>query len=208
MTARSADEESSDAAIRAFVAVALDAVAREGVARVIAALRQGAGGGAVRWVPPENLHVTLCFLGDTSMAKLGLLVAELRPAAAALQPFSMLLGGVAVFPSPRRPRVLSCEAGPAPALGQLAEAVVEAASRIGFPRETRPFRPHLTLGRFRERERSPVTVSVTGVNHAVAVDEIVLYRSELRSSGAVHTPLERIALGGTDHPRTRSFEIN
>jgi 2'-5' RNA ligase len=195
-----ADEESGDASIRAFVAIGLDDTARRVVAQVITALRAGTGGGAVRWVPPENLHVTLCFLGNAAVEQLGSLVSSLRRSATALAPFSMRLGAVAVFPSPQRPRVVSCEVGPEPTLEQLAQVVARAASRAGFALEARPFRPHLTLGRFRERKPASVTSSVTGVDQSVCVDEIVLYRSQLRPTGALHIPLERIVLGGSDHP--------
>jgi 2'-5' RNA ligase len=154
----------------------------------------------VRWVAPENLHVTLCFLGNVALVRLGLLVEELRRVATALSPFPMQLGAVTLFPSPQRPRVVSCEVAPVPRISRLAEAVREAATLAGIALETRPFRPHLTLGRVREGKREPVTASVTSVDHALGVNEIVLFRSELRRSGALHTPLERIALGGSDHP--------
>ena len=195
-----ADEESGDAPIRAFVAIGLDDAARRAVAQIIATLRGGAAGDAVRWVPPENLHVTLCFLGNAAVAQLGILVSSLRRSATALRPFSMRLGAMTVFPSPQRPRVVSCEVGPEATLARLAQVVARAASRAGFALEARPFRPHLTLGRFRERKHGSVTASVTSVDQSVCVDEIVLYRSQLRRTGALHIPLERIALGGSNHP--------
>jgi len=200
MPPRRANDGPADAPVRAFVAIALDDSARRAVAQVIAALRTGSGGEAVRWVPPENLHVTLAFLGNVALARLGPLVGKLRPAVAALHPFSMQLGAVAMFPSPQRPQVVSCEVHPVPTLSRLAEAVAQAAARAEIALETRPFRPHLTLGRFRERKRRTVTASVTSVDQSVHVDEIVMFRSELQRTGALHFPLERIALGGTDHP--------
>lgn len=200
MSPRNENDVPGAAPVRAFVAIALDDAARRATAKVITALRAGAGGESVRWVRPENLHVTLCFLGNVALARLGVLVERLRPAAAALRPFSMQLGAVTVFPSERKPRVVSCEVGPAPTLSRIAEAVAQAAARAEIALETRPFRPHLTLGRFRERTRRGVTASVTGVDQSVRVDEIVMFRSELQRTGAHHFPLERIALGGTDHP--------
>jgi len=194
------DDGSTDATLRAFVAVALDDPARVALAEIIASLRRGPGGGDVRWVRPENLHVTLCFLGNAAPARLAELATGLRAAAAGLHPFALRLGAVALFPSPRRPRVVSCEVGPVAPLAQLARTVHAAASRCGFALEERAFRPHLTLGRVRQRKRISVTASVTPPPHAVPVDEIVLYRSRLGPTGAQYTPLERIALGGTNHP--------
>jgi 2'-5' RNA ligase len=115
-------------------------------------------------------------------------------------PFALQLGAVAGFPSPRRPRLIACEIGPAERLSQLAQAVEGAVGQAGCEPETRPFRAHLTLGRISERLREPVTAAVTAVNESWLVEEIVLFRSRLTSSGAIHTPLERIALGGSDHP--------
>jgi 2'-5' RNA ligase len=197
---RADDERSGDASARVFVAIALDAAARRVVERVIGALRTDAGGVAVRWVAPENLHVTLCFLGNVALVRLGNLVEELSRVATALSPFSMQLGTVALFPSAQRPRVVTCEVAPVPRISHLAEAVGRAVTRAGVSLEARPFRPHLTLGRVREGKREPVTASVTSVDHSFGVNEIVLFRSELRRTGALHTPLERIALGGSDHP--------
>ena len=81
-----------------------------------------------------------------------------------------------------------------------AEAVEQAVVKEGLEPEKRRFRPHLTLGRASGRALPSVTAPVTAVGESLVVDEIVLFRSELRRSGAIHTPLERIAFGGSDHP--------
>jgi 2'-5' RNA ligase len=96
--------------------------------------------------------------------------------------------------------VIVCEVGPAQPLAQLAQAVESAVRQAGCEPETRRFRAHLTLGRVSGRLREAVTAAVTAVDEARPVEEIVLFRSRLTDSGAMHTPLERIALGGSDHP--------
>ena len=199
MAARDA-EEGDDGAIRAFIAIELDDAVRRAAAEVARALREGPGGDRVRWVRPENLHVTLRFLGDVESARVSSLARNLREALAGLRSFQMQLGRVGAFPSARRPRVVVVDVAPPGPLEQLAEAVERAVVKDGLEPEKRRFRPHLTLGRASGRALPPVTAPVTAGGESLLVDEIVLFRSELKRSGAIHTPLERIALGGSDHP--------
>jgi 2'-5' RNA ligase len=199
MTARGG-EEGVDGAIRAFIAIELDDAVRRAAAKVARALREGPGGDRVRWVRPENLHVTLRFLGDVESARVPSIARNLREAVAGLDSFPMHLGPVGAFPSARRPRVVVIDVAPREPLEQLAEAVERAVVKEGLEPEKRRFRPHLTLGRASGRAFPPVTAPVTAVGESLVVDEIVLFRSELRRSGAIHTPLECIALRGSDHP--------
>jgi 2'-5' RNA ligase len=189
-----------DGAIRAFIAVELDAAVRRAAAEVARALREGPAGDRVRWVRPENLHVTLRFLGDVESARVPSIARNVREAVAGLRSFRMQLGRVEGFPSTRRPRVVAIAVGPREPLEQLAEAVERAVVKEGIEPEKRRFRSHLTLGRASGRALSPVTAPVTAGGESLVVNEIVLFRSQLERSGAIHTPLERIALGGSDHP--------
>ena len=198
MSRREAEEQAAHA-IRAFIAIELDDGVRRAAAAAARALREGPGGDRVRWVRAENLHVTLRFLGDIESARVSPLARDLREAVADLRGFQMQLGRVGVFPSARRPRVVVIDVAPREPLEQLAEAVERAVVENGLAPEKRRFRPHLTLGRASGRTLPPVTAPVTAGGESLLVDEIVLFRSELERSGAIHTPLERIALGGSDH---------
>jgi 2'-5' RNA ligase len=192
-------EEGAGEAIRTFIAIELDDAVRRAAGEVARVLRESPGGDRVRWVRPENLHVTLRFLGDVESARVSSIATNLREAVAGLRCFSMQLGRVGFFPSARRPRVVVIDVAPREPLEQLAEAAERAVTLEGLEPEKRRFRPHLTLGRSRGRELPPVTAPVTAGSESLVVDEIVLFRSELMRSGAIHTPLERIALGGSDH---------
>ena len=196
----SAGRARAEAAIRAFFAIDLDDATRTLAAGVVERLRRRAGDDRVRWVRPENLHVTLRFLGNIARERLAGVVREVRCAVAGVVPFRLQIGAAAGFPSRRRPRVIALTIPQDPRLARLAAAVEDAVVRAGLAANEGRYRPHLTLGRVRERARSAVTVPVTAGGDALAVDEIVLFRSELRCRGAVYTPLERIALGGNDHP--------
>ena len=186
--------------IRAFLAIDLEEPAREAAAQVLAALRASEGGAGVRWVRREALHVTLRFLGNIAPERVEPLVQAVATEVAEQEPFALTLGEARAFPSPRRPRVVVLEVGPEAELLALAAAVERGTRACGFEPEERPFRAHLTLGRIKQG-RGPASRGL-GVAAGVtsAVDEVVLFRSELARSGAKYTPLERIGLGGSVHP--------
>jgi 2'-5' RNA ligase len=195
-----------DGAIRAFFAVELGSDARRAAAAVARHLREDAGGDGVRWVRPEALHVTLRFLGEIDPARVAPLARRAADELAPLLPFALHLGPAALFPSPRRPRVVALELEPAAALAELAAAVERAVVAEGFAAEERPFRAHLTLGRVRDARsrggRLPTVAALRVPAVEFAVEEAVLFRSELSPTGSRYTPLERVPLGGgsSDHP--------
>ena len=136
----------------------------------------------VRWVPPENWHVTLRFLGEADPADVGgrLDGATLPPATATLGPVVQRLGrGLVVVPV----------AG----LDLLAAAVADVTSDIGQPIGDRGFRGHVTLARFRPSARCPL--AGTPVYATAAIDEIVLAQSLLSTSGARYEPVGRWSTG-------------
>jgi 2'-5' RNA ligase len=185
-----------DESIRAFFAIELSDVARRAAAEVGAALRARPGGDAVSWVRPENLHVTLRFLGQIAPERQTPLAAQVRAQTAALAPFALRLGAIASFPPARRPRVVVLELAPEEPLAALASAVERGVVAAGFAPEARTFRGHLTLGRVRERGRPPSLAALAGPPVAFDVTESVLFASELHPTGSRYTPLERVPLGG------------
>ena len=194
-----------DETLRTFIAVPLGAPVRRFAEEQILALRERPGGDAVRWVRAENLHVTLCFLGNIERRIVPGLAAAVREEMAGLAPFTAQVGGVRTFPPSKRPRVVVLDVGPGAALAQLASAALRGVQRAGFDAKERPFRPHLTLGRVagrprRGRRASRVDFSVTAsleVSQGTSfeVSESVLFQSELFRSGARYTALERFPLG-------------
>ncbi|HEY3120734.1 MAG TPA: RNA 2',3'-cyclic phosphodiesterase [Vicinamibacteria bacterium] len=180
--------------IRAFVALDFEDSMRARISALMEELRGRVPG--VRWVRPEGVHVTLRFLGWCEPAALERLEPLLAAAAAACPPSDARIGGVGVFPERGGPRViwLSVEL-PEPILA-LQRECEKAAVQVGFPAEPRPFRPHLTLGRFKERASRPRLAM--GELGTTRLDQVVLFRSQLQSGGSVYTPLARFALGGGD----------
>jgi 2'-5' RNA ligase len=185
----------SDAPVRAFFAIDLDAAARASALGVLRVLREAPGGGAVRWVRPEGLHVTLHFLGNIERAQATPLARAVSEEVREIARFDLALGAARLFPSVRRPRVVALDVKPAERVAELAAAVERGVTREGFEPEGRSFRAHLTLGRIRQGGGpDPSGVAAAGSS---PVEEVVLFRSELSRSGARYTPLERVGLG---HP--------
>ena len=172
------------------------------VAARIAALRDEFGGGAVRWTPAENLHLTLKFLGDVDEARVGSMRAALRDVLSGISGFCARVKGLGVFPDARRPRVLW--AGLAAAdLARTAGSVERALEPLGVEREKARFRPHVTIGRWRRPEPGGA-----GLREDLArwrdrefgefrIDAVTLFRSTLRPAGAVYDALEVFPLDGT-----------
>ena len=192
-------------AVRAFFAVELGASAREAAVAAIGELRERDAKRAVRFTRPESLHVTLRFLGDVAVERLGGLVERVAGETAGVAPFDLRLGPVVGFPNARRPRVVAAEALPAEPLAGAAAAVERGCVAAGFEPEARAFRGHLTLGRVKKgpgrakRAWGPPRLDDVALpdHEPTAVRDAVLFRSELHRDGARYTPLERVPFGGS-----------
>jgi 2'-5' RNA ligase len=152
---------------------------------------QGAELRGGRIVPPGNLHVTLAFLGSRPAGEVPAIMDELRAASAAAGPIEL---------RPLRYRetrsvgmiVLEDVSGASTAL---ADDLAERLERLGvYRREARPWLPHVTVLRF--RERAGLTPEVTNIR-SIHVVRSALYRSDLAPDGARYDALETAALGGT-----------
>lgn len=160
--------------------------------RALTALRADLG--KARWVPPEQLHLTLRFLGELDEAR----AATLASVAICEPRFSARARGVGTFGPARRPRVLWTAIEPADGARAIASALDACAETIGVPPEARPFRPHVTLARFKEanadRVRRFLAEHAAFASDPFEVREVILYRSTLDHRGAVHEPYARFAL--------------
>jgi RNA 2',3'-cyclic 3'-phosphodiesterase len=190
---------------RAFVALALDEATRAAVGATIERLRPLSG--AVAWVPAENLHVTLKFLGPQADARLADAVSALGEAGAARGPFSLALHGLGAFPGMEQPRIIWVGiAEGALELRALQGAVDGALQRMGFGADERPWHPHVTVGRVFDprrwrRDTSPAMreaiarAAASGFG-TLAVTRITLMGSDLSRSGARYRELRAVELRG------------
>lgn len=189
--------------IRTFIAIELNDALHHALGEVQNRLKRDHVARLVRWVAPESIHITLKFLGDVDAKQLPALHDALIKACANTPPFVLTLAGLGAFPNTKRPNNLWVgAAGQVEVAAQLAQKIDEACAAFGFARETRPFTPHLTLGRVKkdvspsERASIGAMVEAARVNTLgeLHVDHVSVIKSELRPSGSVYTRLYAIEL--------------
>ena len=188
--------------LRLFVAVTLPAEARDAIARLIQGLRAADLTG-VRLVDPDGVHLTLKFLGNVDSSRVPALTDALDAVGEDAVPFALHLRGVGVFPDRRSPRVLwAGVSGDTDALAALARRVDDASATVGFPRERRPYSPHLTLARLRdrasedERQRAGSVLAHFGLapGKSFAVEALHLIKSTLTPSGPIYDTVHTVTL--------------
>lgn len=194
------DAAGDETKLRTFVALALAKEARSAAARASALLQREPWAKGVRWVPAENLHLTLRFLGPTEVASVAGLIEALAARLRSVESFGCELRGVALFPTPARPRVIAIQVSEEDALANLAGAVEEAVVAAGVSPETRRFRAHITLARFRGKDRRGIKLTGEPEATPVPVSEVVLYQSTLGQGKARYDVLGRAALGARGRP--------
>ena len=187
--------------MRLFVAAELPEAVRRRLGEAQDRLRHAAI--RARWVRPEGIHLTLRFLGEVSQERVAEIDAALRPIAAGHAPCSLEARGIGTFPDRGRPLVIWVGLeGAIERIEALARSLNRALEPLGFARETRPFRAHLTLGRFREAPRgdwrAALQCFVQESFGRFVADRFILYESRLRSDGAVYRELARFDLGGEE----------
>jgi 2'-5' RNA ligase len=149
---------------------------------------------------PAMTHLTLEFLGEIPPEVVPALGEAIAVAVGPVSPFRMTIEGVGAFPNVARPRVVWAGVGEGrEAVVDLARRVATATASVVTQRDTRPFTPHVTVLRVRgsrDLERAHRVLSEWAGRSFASfdVEEVVLYASDLRPPGAVHTALRRIAL--------------
>lgn len=178
--------------MRLFVALQIPEEVREAIAALIRELKPLDD--SWKWTRPENLHVTLKFLGEIQEVRLKQFTETLRAVRADL-PIAMMFRGLGFFPDEKRPRVLWAGIEAPASLPALAESLEEAFVRMGLPREEKAFTPHLTLARSKTGKPSPKLREAFskcaerdfGAGKASAFH---LIESRLKSTGAEYTTLQ------------------
>jgi 2'-5' RNA ligase len=188
--------------VRLFVAVDLSGEMRDAMAAEQKRIAQALGSAAtsLKWVRPEQAHLTLVFLGEVESRRVPGLVEAIGEDVDA-PPFDLVFSGVGAFPPRGSPRVLWTGIGAgARELTALQRELAARSAAQGIVLESREFHPHLTLARWpasRPADRDRLTAAAGRVIGREQVSAATLYESRLSSSGAVHTPLTRANLTGT-----------
>ncbi|MBU0676801.1 MAG: RNA 2',3'-cyclic phosphodiesterase [Verrucomicrobia bacterium] len=188
------------ASLRAFLAVGLNAQVRRKLSALQAEWRKL--GARVSWVRPENLHITLLFLGDIFPAQAEDIGRQLDEVTASLHPFGIQVDDVGWFGSPRSPRVIWAgirdeRAGLTSIHGRISQRI----RAMGIGLESREFRGHVTMGRVRSakgvHELTSAIASAKNTQHGgVLVDRVLLMKSDLTPPGPHYSVLHESLLKG------------
>ena len=159
----------------------------------------------VRWVKVDNIHLTVVFIGNIREEDLSEIRAAIDPICRKYGPFKLSLRGLGSFPNPRRPRVIWAGLdGDIERMSCLKDDLQRQLKAFGLKDEKRAFRPHLTLGRFRKSVRGGFPVEDLISRYAdfrgnlCELDELILFKSDLKPGGAVYNKLGSWKLTGTE----------
>jgi 2'-5' RNA ligase len=191
--------------VRLFVAVEIAGEVRDALAKAIHQLEDRidalAPRARVNWTSPERIHLTVRFIGEIGPESMEALGEVLRPPLG-IEPFQVTIAGTGVFPGNGPPRVVW--AGIAEGLESLSRVEHEISSRLeklGVPRESRPYRPHLTLARVRIPAGLRGSAFLEGTRQmtfgTTRVEETTLFESRLSGKGPTHVALSRTRLGAS-----------
>jgi 2'-5' RNA ligase len=185
--------------VRVFFALPLRDADKPTLLDVLGKLRQAAEGSRLRprFVVPEQLHVTLKFLGSVEPDKIEILRAVGARCAAEHARFDLCFQQVIAFGGPRRARtIVAALAHQGSSLALLAQAIDDAVAPLGIARETREFRPHVTLARIKRPGDARKLLEQARLEPSPAsFPELRLYQSVQTPSGAVYTALDTWSFG-------------
>jgi RNA 2',3'-cyclic 3'-phosphodiesterase len=183
--------------IRAFIAIDLPTNISQRLDDVSMELREKLENVPVRWVQVGNIHLTLKFLGDVSIANLEILKQVLESEVVNHKPFSVSIGNLGAYPNLKHPRVMWVGVEAPNDLAYLQRSIETAMARLGYAKEDRPFTPHLTLGRVSRNTTSKETHVIgevldgykIGFLGVAPIKTVHLYKSDLHPTGSIYTKL-------------------
>jgi len=183
--------------MRTFIAIEIPSEVKSALAALQDELRRA--GADVSWTRPENIHLTLRFLGEVDERRIGEVEKVCVASAAEFRPFTLSLNDTGVFPNARQPRVLWAGlAGEIEKAVEMRKRINDGLALIGFEREDKDFRPHLTIGRVKSTKKTRELLAIAEARQVPAlsfvVTEIVLMKSELHPAGARYTPIAKVSL--------------
>ncbi len=186
--------------MRAFFCIELEDELKGKLDAITQALKRRCAA-RVSWVRQENLHITLKFLGEIAPEQVGPLRAAAEQVVDGLEPFEILLDRLGAFPELARPRVIWVgSSSPPPQIQKLHEALERELEGLGFPREGKPYTPHVTLGRVKERPGAGAAVAelaerlraVEPFQFSARASGLTLMESQLAPQGSIYRPIFRL----------------
>lgn len=157
----------------------------------------------IRWVSPDKIHLTLKFFGNIEESRVDSIIQSIEEPVHTLSPFPLKVRGVGAFPHLKNPRVIWMGlVDGKEILISFQKQLETALKKIGFQAEDRPFHPHLTLGRMKSNRGRDELVGRMEKHREeefgdLQVERVVLFKSDLRPTGPIYTPLREVKLGGS-----------
>lgn len=180
-------EESS--LVRTFIAIPIDKKTKDYLSENKTKFSRASWQHCVRWVCPDNLHITLRFIGVTTQQQLSALIPALRKQLGNQQSFAVTLSSVKPFPGPKKPRVLAAYVSPSRYLDDVVASIEDVLSGIGMKREQRLFRGHVTVARCKNCVNTFADLLRFNDKITLSIDTIVVYASRLSPTGVEYTEL-------------------
>ena len=180
--------------MRSFIALSISELLEKQLSLHAHSLSQQLPNEDLRWIPAENYHITLAFLGDISPQTTGQLESIISKVAGQCQPCELQINNVVWFPSIHKPRLIVATLAENEALKKLQAKLCTTLRQAGFSVEGKRFRPHISLARAGRRQQ-PKKFQLVLDNLHTDMDEMVLFESQLTPTGSRYTPLYAALLG-------------
>lgn len=186
--------------VRSFIAIEIPEEIKKELSSIQNELKKSSGKvSSVSWARIETTHLTLKFLGDVPEEKIKATEEALRLSARGIKAFTISVAGTGCFPNLENPRVLFAGTQESAELKNLHAAIEGSLCAIGFEKDEKPFRPHLTIARIKnpfegKKLSKAIKELKTDIKADFIADSVILFKSELNSKGAAHTPLAKIIL--------------
>jgi 2'-5' RNA ligase len=187
--------------IRSFLAFELPSEIKEVLTRVYGEVTRSSLD--VRWVRTEGIHLTVVFMGDIEESDISPMGEQIGGVCSRYGPFTISLKSMGCFPNNRNPRVLWVGLeGDLERMSRFRDEIQRKLVPFGIREEKRDFRPHLTLGRFKKPGKKAAETEKLLLNYkgltspACSLKELIFFKSDLRSGGAVYTKMRSWALSG------------
>ena len=187
--------------IRAFIAIELPVEVKQALSRLQVKLKTASA--PVKWVEPDNIHLTLKFLGDISTELTGRITAALQDASRGKRPFDIGVSGLGAFPNLKKARVVWVGlTGELAKLERLQQSIETGLEPLGFTPEGRPFTPHLPIARVRDYARPDDRLALGELissislerEYKIGVKAIHLIKSQLTREGPIYTKISAVTL--------------
>lgn len=184
--------------LRCFISLELPEELKKNIYGYIEKLK--AAGADVKWIPPENLHLTLKFLGNTQEELLKDINERLISLAKSHERFSLQVSGAGAFPNIKYPRVIWLGVHDSEEIIKLQHDMDESMAGLGFEKDDKQFTPHLTIGRVKSMRNKDALIKELATLKEVdfgkiGVNNITMMKSELKPGGAEHFKLSEIPIG-------------